>query len=158
MNPARHRHDLSDHHGSLRQSRLRARQGVRGGVAHDKRRFINCGAGDCAHRPAVARRGATGPPITGIAQTPTGACAFGATRAWGRNGLRSSLDEPDCEWLMIDATHFHPLQGSQGSSTRNRHPCWPSGEGADKRKKGVNTKAHLPGDAHGMPRRALVTA
>ena len=58
--------------------------------------------------------------------------------------LEILVDEPDFEWLMIDAGHckVHPhAAGAKG--------------GPDKR--GLNTKLHLAVDANGMPVRILIT-
>jgi transposase len=66
------------------------------------------------------------------------------------NLLERLIDEPDFEWLMIDASHCKvtpPRERGQGREPRN---------GAHKR--GLNSKIQLAVDAHGMPVRVAVTA
>ena len=73
---------------------------------------------------------------------------------WRRKGVWEKLleiliDEPDYEWLMIDASHIKvhpPRSGSERGQT-----------GYVQDKRGLNTKMHLAVDAHGMPVRILVT-
>ena len=63
--------------------------------------------------------------------------------------LETLIDEPDYEWLMIDASHIkvHPhAAGAVG------------GHQTMSRTKGSSTiKVHLAVDAHGMPLRAIIT-
>jgi transposase len=73
---------------------------------------------------------------------------------WRDRGLWEALlerliDEPDYEWLMIDAKP-HQSSFSCGGCAR-RQP------GHEPDKKGFNSKIHLAVDAHGMPPRILVT-
>ena len=59
------------------------------------------------------------------------------------------IDEPDDEWLMIDASHckVHPhASGAKGGN-----------QDMSRTKGGLNTKLHLAVDAHGMPVRAIIT-
>ncbi len=64
--------------------------------------------------------------------------------------LEKLIDEPDFEWLMIDASHIkvHPQRRRRARRQRSHGP--------DKR--GLNTKIHLAVDAHGNPVRVLITA
>ena len=63
--------------------------------------------------------------------------------------LEALIDEPDFEWLMIDASyvkvHAHGT-GAVGGS-----------EAVGRTKGGLNTKVHLAVDAHGMPVRMKIT-
>ena len=63
--------------------------------------------------------------------------------------LEILVDEPDFEWLMIDASHckVHP-HAAGGQRRQSRH---------EPNKRGLNTKLHLAVDANGMPVRILIT-
>ena len=59
------------------------------------------------------------------------------------------IDDPDYEWLMIDASHckVHPhAAGARGGIS-----------GHEPHKRGLNTKIHLAEDVHGMPLRVIIT-
>ena len=59
------------------------------------------------------------------------------------------IDEPDYEWLMIDASHckVHPhAAGAKGGN-----------QDMSRTKGGLNTKLHLAVDSNGMPVRAIIT-
>ena len=64
--------------------------------------------------------------------------------------LEVIIDEPDFEWLMIDASHIKAHPHAVGAVGGNQDM------GVTKR--GLNSKVHLAVDAHGMPLRAFVTA
>ena len=74
-------------------------------------------------------------------------CRWRDRRAW-EDILNEMIEEPDFEWLMIDASHVKVHQHAAGAIGGNE---------AMGRKKGLNTKIHLAVDAHGMPVRVIVT-
>ena len=132
MTESYHRHDLSDHVWSLPEPHLPGRRGQWGGVAHDNRRFLNAVLW-------ILRTGAPWrdlPPDYGDRKnTHRRFCR------WRDKGIREGLpeqlmEEPDYEWLMIDAGHVkvHPhaagaqggnqaMDRTKGGSTRNY--IWP---------------------------------
>jgi len=125
MSQALHRHDLSDHHWSLLEGHLPGRTGAWGGIAHDNRRFIN----------AVLWIFRIGSPWRDLPVDygdwfnthRAGAFVVGAIRVFWEKLLEVVMDEPDFEWLMIDATHC------KGSSTCRRRTRWQSSDGTHKR-------------------------
>ena len=63
--------------------------------------------------------------------------------------LDAVIDDPDFEWLMIDASYIkaHPHSaGARGESGRVPH------------ERGLNSKLHLAVDSFGMPLRVIVTS
>ena len=52
------------------------------------------------------------------------------------------MDDPDYEWLMIDASYIkaHPHRPGPGAATSH---C--------PHKRGLNSKLHIAVDSHGMP-------
>ena len=64
--------------------------------------------------------------------------------------LAAVSDDPDLEWLMIDASNVKVHQ--HGTGTRDGN------QAAGRTKRGLNTKLHLAMDAHGMPVCMAVTA
>jgi transposase len=124
---------------------LPGREGSWGGIAHDNRRFIN----------AVFWTLRTGapwrdwPPDDGDwKNTHRRFCRWRDKGIWEAL-LEQLVDEPDFEWLMIDASHVkvHPhASGAKGGNQDRSHT-----------KGGLNTKLHLAVEAHGMPVRVVVT-
>ena len=127
-----HRHDISDSSWSLIEPHLPGRSGAWGGVARDNRKFIN----------AVFWILRTGAPWRYL---PEGSGDWSNTHRrfirWRNKGvwerlLEVLIDQPDYEWLMIDASHckVHPhasgakggnesMSRTKGGSTQN---CiWP---------------------------------
>lgn len=103
---AYHRHDLSDHAWELLAPHLPGQRGQWGGIAADNRRFLN----------AVLWNLRTGAPWRDL---PPDYGDWKNTHRrfcrWRDKGLLEKLleqviDEPDFEWLMIDASHIkvHP--------------------------------------------------
>ena len=115
MSESIHRHDISDAHLALLEPHLRGRAGCWGGVAQDKRRFIN----------AVFWILRTGAPWRDL---PTSYGGWKNTHRrfcrWRDKGIWESLLEklivdPDYEWLMIDASYckVHPhAAGARGGN------------------------------------------
>ena len=106
MNASYHRHDISDKVWALLAPHLPGQRGQWGGIAQDNRRFIN----------AVFWVLRTGAPWRDL---PPDYGKWGTVHQrfirWRRKGVWSELldiliDEPDFEWLMIDASHIkvHP--------------------------------------------------
>ena len=60
------------------------------------------------------------------------------------------IDEPDLEWLMIDASPAKVHQHGTGAVGGN--------QAVGRTIRGPNTKLHLAVDAHGMPVNLLITA
>ena len=106
MGMAHRRHDISDRVWLLLEPHLPGRAGSWGGVAQDNRRFIN----------AIFRVLRTGAPWRDLPpdcgdwkNTHRRFCRWRDKGLWG--ALPEHLvDEPDCKWLMIDASHLkmHP--------------------------------------------------
>ena len=115
MTEAYHRHDISDAAWALLEPRLMGRKGVWGGIAHDNRRFINAVCW-------ILRVGAPWrdlPPSYGDwKNTHRRFCRWRDNGAW-ETLLEQLIDEPDYEWLMIDASHIkvHPhAAGARGGN------------------------------------------
>jgi len=100
------RHDISDKVWELLEPLLPGQEGQWGGIAEDNRRFLN----------GVFWNLRTGapwrdlPPVYGKWNS-----VFQRFRRWRDKGvwekvLETLIDEPDFEWLMIDASHVkvHP--------------------------------------------------
>lgn len=133
MNLASHRrHDISDRIWNLIESHLPGRKGGWGSVAKDNRLFIN----------AVFWILRTGSPWRDLPpdygdwkNTHRRFCRWRDSGIW-ESLLERLVDDPDYEWLMIDASHIkvHPhasgakggnqeMSRTKGGSTRN---CiWP---------------------------------
>ena len=129
---AHRRHDISDNVWNLLEPHLPGRSGSWGGIARDNRLFIN----------AVFWIMRTGAPWRDL--PPDYGCWSNTHRRfirWRDKGIWEKLmeiliDEPDYEWLMIDASHckVHPhaagakggnqdMSRTKGGSTQN---CiWP---------------------------------
>jgi transposase len=115
MEAGYHRHDLSDRAWSLLEPHLLGQRGQWGGVAENNRRFIN----------AVSWHLRTGAPWRDL---PPDYGGWKNTQRrfsrWRDKGLWEALlekiiEEPDFEWLMIDASHVkvHPhAAGAKGGN------------------------------------------
>ena len=110
-----HRHDISDHVWSLLEPHLPGRRGVWGGVARDNRRFLNAVFW-------ILRTGAPWrdlPPDYGDwKNTHRRFCRWRDRGVWEAL-LEQLIDQPDFEWLMIDASHVkvHPhATGARGGN------------------------------------------
>ncbi len=106
MGMAHRRHDISDRVWLLLEPHLPGRAGSWGGVTQDNRRFIN----------AIFRVLRTGAPWRDLPpdcgdwnNTHRRFCRWRDKGIWGALPERL-VDEPDYEWLMIDASHLkvHP--------------------------------------------------
>ena len=101
-----HRHDLSDKAWALIEPHMYGQRGQWGGIAKDNRRFIN----------AVIWILRTGAPWRDLpAEYGNWNSVAKRFRRWVENGwweiiLEKLIDDPDFEWLMIDASHakVHP--------------------------------------------------
>lgn len=115
---------------------LSGRKGTWGGNARDNRKFINVVFW-------ILRTGAPGrdlPPDYGNWDNVNRRfCRWRDKGVW-ETILEKLIDNPDYEWLMIDASHIKA----------HRHACGAAGGNQD--------KIHLAVDAHGILLRILVTA
>jgi transposase len=110
-----HRHDISDHAWSLLEPHLPGRRGVWGGVARDNRRFID--AVFWTLRTGAPWRDLP-PDYGGWKNTHRRFCRWRDSGVWEAL-LEQLIDQPDYEWLMIDASHIkvHPhAAGAQGGN------------------------------------------
>jgi len=106
MSATLHRHDISDEIWSVLEQHLPGQKGQWGRVADDNRRFIN----------AVFWILRTGAPWRDLPPTYGNWNSVAKRfRRWVENGTWESIleiivNEPDFEWLMIDASHckVHP--------------------------------------------------
>ena len=114
--PAHCRHDISDETWALLEPHLPGREGVWGGIAKDNRLFIN---------DAVFWMLRTGAPWRDLSPDYGGwSNAHRRIIGWRDKGVWEKLlelliDEPDYEWLMIDASHckVHPhAAGAHGGN------------------------------------------
>jgi len=133
MDTASHRrHDISDKVWELLEPQLPGRQGGWGAVAKDNRLFVN----------AVFWILRTGSPWRDLPpdygdwkNTHRRFCRWRDKNIWEKL-LENLIDEPDYEWLMIDASHIkvHPhaagarggnqeMSRTKGGSTQNY--IWP---------------------------------
>ena len=109
------RHDVSDSVWALLEPHLPGQKGRWGGIAQDNRRFIN----------AVFWILRTGAPWRDLPQsygdwknTHRRFCRWRDSGVWEAL-LERLIDEPDFEWLMIDASHckVHPhAAGARGGN------------------------------------------
>lgn len=115
MGFAYERHDISDAAWALLESHLPGRSGIWGGIAKDNRQFLNGVFW-------ILRTGAPWrdlPPSYGDwKNTHRRFCRWRDKGIW-ENLLEILIDEPDYEWLMIDASHIkvHPhAAGARGGN------------------------------------------
>ena len=115
MNASHRRHDISDEVWTVLEPHLPGREGLWGGIAKDNRLFIN----------AVFWMLRTGAPwrdlppdLGGWKNVHRRFCRWRDKGIW-ENLLDAVIDEPDYEWLMIDASHakVHPhAAGAKGGN------------------------------------------
>ena len=112
---AHRRHDITDEVWDKLKDKLPGREGAWGGNAHDNRRFINAVLW-------ILRTGAPWrdlPPDYGDwKNTHRRFCRWRDNKIW-ESLLEQMIDEPDFEWLMIDASHckVHPhAAGARGGN------------------------------------------
>lgn len=115
VNKDLHRHDISDRVWSILEPQLPGRAGSWGGVAADNRQFINAVIW-------ILRSGAPWrdlPPDFGDwKNTHRRFCRWRDRGHWERL-LEKLMEDPDFEWLMIDASHvkIHPhASGARGGN------------------------------------------
>lgn len=116
MDVAYHRHDLTDKVWSLLEEHLPGHRGKQGRQAKDNRQFIN----------AVFWILRTGAPWRDL--PPDYGCWKNTHRRfcrWRDNGvwealLEKLIDEPDFEWLMIDASHAKVHSDAAGARGGNQ--------------------------------------
>ena len=115
MQGSHRRHDISDKTWGLLEPHLRGREGVWGGQAKDNRQFINAVFW-------ILRTGAPWrdlPPDYGDwKNTHRRFCRWRDKGIWEAL-LEKLVNEPDYEWLMIDASHLkvHPhVAGARGGN------------------------------------------
>jgi len=116
MSQSWHRHDITDHIWELLEPHLPGREGAWGGVAQDNRRFIN----------AVLWILRTGAPWRDLPSdygdwknTHRRFCRWRDKGIW-ENLLEVFIDEPDLEWLIIDASHVKVHQHGTGAIGGNQ--------------------------------------
>jgi len=115
MSKEQHRHDVSDEVWAKIESYFPGQRGQWGGIAHDNRRFFN---GTCW----ILRTGAPWRDLpedygkfSSVHKRFKRFCDNGT---WDKI-LEQIIDEPDFEWLMIDASHckVHPhAAGAKGGN------------------------------------------
>jgi len=111
-----HRHDLSDEHWLQLKPYLPGSKGNRGRRGNDNRLFLN----------AVLWKLRTGVPWRDIPpQYGKWNSVWRRFRTWRERGIWQKLlnivsDDPDLEWLMIDASHIkvHPHAAGAKGGTR----------------------------------------
>ena len=116
MDASYHRHDISDKEWALLSPHLPGQRGQWGGIAQDNRRFIN----------AVFWVLRTGAPWRDL---PPDYGKWGTVHQrfirWCRKGVWGELldiliNEPDFEWLMIDASHVKVHPDASGAAGGNQ--------------------------------------
>ncbi|MCB1719577.1 MAG: IS5 family transposase, partial [Candidatus Competibacteraceae bacterium] len=137
--------DISDQVWALLEPHLPGRAGVWGGVAKDNRLFINAVFW-------IMRTGAPWrdlPPDLGHWSRVHRRFIRWRDKGVWEKLLEILIDDPDYEWLMIDASHckVHPHAAGARGGNQDR----------GRNKRGLNTQIHLAVDAHGLPVRVLVT-
>ena len=115
MNASHRRHDISDEVWTVLEPHLPGREGLWGGIAKDNRLFINAVFW-------ILRTGAPWrdlpPDLGGWKNVHRRFCRWRDKGIW-ENLLDAVIDEPDYEWLMIDASHakVHPhAAGAKGGN------------------------------------------
>jgi transposase len=115
MGGSHRRHDISDRTWNLLESHLPGRKGIWGGQAKDNRQFINAVFW-------ILRTGAPWrdlPPDYGDwKNTHRRFCRWRDKGIWEAL-LEKLINEPDYEWLMVDASHIkvHPhAAGARGGN------------------------------------------
>ena len=110
-NEALHRHDLTDKMWAKIEPFLPGRRGTWGGIAKDNRKFVNAVLW-------IVRTGAPWrdlpPEYGGWSNTHRRFIRWRDAGVWERL-LEACIDEPDMEWLMVDATHVRCHQHAAGA-------------------------------------------
>ena len=144
MTAAHRRHDMSDAVWERLKPHLPGGEGKQGRPAHDNRRFID----------AVCWILRTGSPWRDLPpdygdwkNTHRRFCRWRDRGVWA-DLLEAVMEDPDFEWLMVDASYIKAHPHSAGA----RGEISPSPA-----QKGLNSKLHMATDSHGMPVRLAVT-
>ena len=142
---AHRRHDISDKIWNLLSFHLPGKKGSIGRLAWNNRLCIN--AVFWILRTGTPWRDL--PPDYGDCKNTQGRICRWRDRGVWKRLLDVLMDDPDYEWLMIDASHIkvHPHAAGAKEGNQAHEP--------DKR--GLNTKVHLAVNAHGMPIRIPIT-
>jgi transposase len=139
-----HRHDINDHTWALLQPHLSERKSSWGSIARSNLTLNQRRTLDTAFSGAPWH-------LTRV----TGKIPTGAPYRWRDRGMWESLlevfiDQPDYEWLIINARatsrYILTRQGQQGAIKP-----WAVAKGAEYH------KIHLAVDTHGMPLRVVIT-
>ena len=115
MENMQHRHDISNEIWALLEPHLPGQAGQWGGIAKDNRRFINAVFW-------ILRTGAPWrdlPPSYGNWNSVAKRFRRWVKESIWEKVLEALIDEPDYEWLMIDASHIkvHPhAAGAKGGN------------------------------------------
>ena len=115
MTATHRRHDLSNQVWERLQPHLPGEAGKVGRPAQDNRHFLNAVFWILRTGPL----GGTCRRITGIGRIPIAAFAAGRDRGVWAHLLDGVIDDPDFEWLMIDASYIkvHPhAAGARGGN------------------------------------------
>ena len=113
--PAHRRHDISDHAWELLEPLLPGRPGSWGGIARDNRLFVNAVFW-------ILRTGALWrdlPPDYGDWKNTHRRFSRWRDKGIWEKLFKALMDDPDFEWLMIDASHakIHPhAAGAKGGN------------------------------------------
>ena len=114
-NSALHRHDLSDAMWAKIEPHLPGRRGTWGGIAKDNRKFVNAVFW-------ILRTGAPWrdlpPEYGGWSNTHRRFIRWRDAGVWERL-LEACIDEPDMEWLMVDASYVKAHQHAAGARGGN---------------------------------------
>ncbi len=140
------RHDLTDEEWEKIKDHLPGRSGTVGRPAEDNRRFLNA-------VKWILRTGAPWrdlPPVYGHWKNVHRRFCRWRDRGIWAHLLEQLAQEPDLEWLMIDASHIKVHPHAAGACGGNQAMGGTKG--------GLNSKIHLAVDAHGLPVRIFVTA
>jgi transposase len=116
MAPSHRRHDISDRVWETLKPLMLGRKGTWGGNARDNRLFIN--AVFWIHRTGAPWRDLP-PDFGGWKNTHRRFIRWRDKRVWERV-LEALIDEPDYEWLMIDASHIKVHQHGAGAKGGNQ--------------------------------------
>ena len=114
-NSALHRHDISDAMWAKIEPHLPGRRGTWGGIAKDNRKFVNAVFW-------ILRTGAPWrdlpPEYGGWSNTHRRFIRWRDAGVWERL-LEVCIDEPDLEWLMVDASYVKAHQHAAGARGGN---------------------------------------
>ena len=107
-----HRHDIGDEKWAILEPLLPGRPGQWGGVAEDNRRFVNAVFW-------ILRTGSPWrdlpPDYGGWKNTHRRFCRWRDGGVW-EGVLEALVDDPDFEWLMIDASHVRVHHDGTGAA------------------------------------------